>query len=53
MLTAQMLPVIVIIISLYLVMQAVQLMDTRRGLVLLYSGFMLPTVSSSGSITGS
>ena len=43
-LAAQMLPVIVIIIPLYLLMQALGLMDTWRGLVLLYSGFMLPTV---------
>lgn len=44
MLGAQMLPIIVIIIPLYLLMQAVRLMDTRQGLILLYSGFMLPTV---------
>lgn len=44
MLGAQMLPIIVIIIPLYLLMQAVQLLDTRQGLILLYSGFMLPTV---------
>jgi multiple sugar transport system permease protein len=43
-LAAQMLPVIVVIIPLYLVMQSLDLMDTWRGLVLLYSGFMLPTV---------
>lgn len=43
-LSAQMLPVIVIIIPLYLLMQALGLMDTWRGLILLYSGFMLPTV---------
>lgn len=41
---AQMLPVIVIIIPLYLLMQALQMMDTWRGLIILYSGFMLPTV---------
>jgi multiple sugar transport system permease protein len=41
---AQMLPVVVIIIPLYLLMQASQLIDTRRGLILLHSGFMLPTV---------
>jgi len=41
---AQMLPVIVTIIPLYLLMQTLQLMDTWRGLILLYSGFMLPTV---------
>jgi multiple sugar transport system permease protein len=44
MLAAQMLPVIVIIIPLYLVMQQLVLMDTYRGMVILYSGFMLPTV---------
>jgi multiple sugar transport system permease protein len=44
MLGAQMLPIVVIIIPLYLLMQAAQLVDTRQGLVLLYSGFMLPTV---------
>jgi multiple sugar transport system permease protein len=47
-LTAQMLPVIVIIIPLYIVMQALNatlhLMDSWHGLILLYSGFMLPTV---------
>lgn len=43
-LSAQMLPVIVIIIPLYLVMQTLNLMDTWRGLVILFSGFMLPTV---------
>jgi ABC-type maltose transport system permease subunit len=44
MLAAQMLPVIVIIIPLYLVMQQLVLMDSYRGMVILYSGFMLPTV---------
>ena len=44
MLAAQMLPVIVIIIPLYLVMQTFKLMDTWHGMILLYSGFMLPTV---------
>ena len=44
MLSAQMLPVIVIIIPLYLVMQSLRLMDTWYGMVILYSGFMLPTV---------
>ena len=44
MLGAQMLPIIVIIIPLYLLMQATRLVDTRQGLILLYSGFMLPTV---------
>lgn len=43
-LSAQMLPVIVIIIPLYLMMQQLDLMDSWRGLILLYSGFMLPTV---------
>jgi multiple sugar transport system permease protein len=44
MLAAQMLPVIVIIIPLYLVMQQLVLMDSYRGMIILYSGFMLPTV---------
>jgi multiple sugar transport system permease protein len=41
---AQMLPVIVIIIPLYLLMQTLHMMDTWHGLIILYSGFMLPTV---------
>jgi len=45
---SQMLPVIVIIIPMYIAMRAidpfVHLMDTRIGLILLYSGFLLPTV---------
>lgn len=41
---AQMLPIITIIIPLYLLMQRVDLMDTWGGLILLYCGFMLPTV---------
>jgi multiple sugar transport system permease protein len=36
--------VIVIIIPLYLVMQKLVLNDTWQGMILLYSGFMLPTV---------
>jgi len=44
MLAAQMMPVIVIIIPLYLVMQKFVLNDTWQGMILLYSGFMLPTV---------
>ncbi len=44
MLAAQMMPVIVIIIPLYLVWQALDWMDTWHGMILLYSGFMLPTV---------
>jgi multiple sugar transport system permease protein len=44
MMAAQMLPVIVIIIPLYLVMQQLVLMDSYRGMTILYSGFMLPTV---------
>jgi multiple sugar transport system permease protein len=44
MLGAQMLPVIVVVIPLYLLMQAAGLMDSWRGLILLYSGFRLPTV---------
>ena len=43
-LSVQMLPVIVIIIPLYLLMQTFDLMDSWRGLILLYSGFLLPTV---------
>ncbi len=41
---SQMLPVIVVVIPLYLLMQQFKMMDTWRGLTLLYSGFMLPTV---------
>ena len=41
---SQMLPVIVIVIPLYLLLQQFKMMDTWRGLILLYSGFMLPTV---------
>jgi multiple sugar transport system permease protein len=44
MLSAQMLPVIVIIIPLYLLMQTLGLYDRWYGMVILYSGFMLPTV---------
>jgi multiple sugar transport system permease protein len=44
MLSAQMLPVIVIIIPLFMVMQTLRLYDTWYGMVALYSGFMLPTV---------
>lgn len=43
-LSSQMLPIIVIIIPLYLLLQKLVLMDSIRGLVLLYTGFMLPTV---------
>lgn len=43
-LSSQMLPVIVIIIPLYLMLQQFDMMDSLRGLVLLYTGFMLPTV---------
>jgi multiple sugar transport system permease protein len=43
-LSSQMLPVVVIIIPLYLMLQRLVMMDTIRGLVLLYVGFMLPTV---------
>ncbi len=43
-LSSQMLPVIVIIIPLFLMLQQFNLMDSLRGLVLLYTGFMLPTV---------
>jgi len=41
---SQMLPIVVIIIPLYLLMQQLKWMDTWRGLVTLYAGFMLPTV---------
>ena len=45
---AQMLPVIVVIIPMYIAMRAIDpilhLMDTRTGLILLYSGYLLPTV---------
>jgi multiple sugar transport system permease protein len=44
MLAAQMLPVIAVIIPLYLIMQSLKLMDTWHGMILLYSGYMLPTV---------
>jgi multiple sugar transport system permease protein len=43
-LSSQMVPIIVIIIPLYLLLQRMDLMDDLRGLVLLYTGFMLPTV---------
>jgi len=43
-LSSQMLPVIVIIIPLYLLLKSMNLMDSLRGLVLFYTGFMLPTV---------
>lgn len=43
-LSAQMLPVIVIIIPLYLVMQSLSLINTLHGLFILYTGFLLPTV---------
>jgi multiple sugar transport system permease protein len=45
---AQMLPVIVVIIPMYIAMRAIDpilhLMDTRTGLILLYAGNLLPTV---------
>lgn len=44
MLGAQMLPRIVIIIPLFFQMKAINLIDTRIGLIIIYSGFMLPTV---------
>ncbi|MBA4383255.1 MAG: carbohydrate ABC transporter permease [Anaerolinea sp.] len=43
-LSSQMLPIVVIIIPLHLMMQKFDMMDSLRGLVLLYTGFMLPTV---------
>jgi multiple sugar transport system permease protein len=44
MLAAQMLPVMVVIIPLFLMAQAVHLNDTYTGLIVVYSGMMLPTV---------
>lgn len=44
MLAAQMMPVIVIIIPLYLLWQSLDWMDSWHGMILLYTGFMLPTV---------
>lgn len=41
---AQMMPIVTIIIPLYLLMQTLELIDSLRGLVLLYTGFLLPTV---------
>lgn len=41
---SQMVPVIVIIIPLYLLLQRLGMMDTLRGLILFYTGFLLPTV---------
>jgi len=43
-LSSQMIPIVVIIIPLYLMMQKFDMMDSIRGLILLYTGFMLPTV---------
>ncbi len=43
-LSSHMVPVIVIIFPLYLLLHRMDLMDDLRGLVLLYTGFMLPTV---------
>jgi multiple sugar transport system permease protein len=44
MLAAQMLPVITVIIPLFLLMQAIKFTDTWHGMIILYSGYMLPTV---------
>jgi multiple sugar transport system permease protein len=44
MLAAQMLPVITVIIPLSLLMQAIKFTDTWHGMIILYSGYMLPTV---------
>jgi multiple sugar transport system permease protein len=44
MLSAQMLPVITVIIPLFLLMQAIRFTDTWHGMIILYSGYMLPTV---------
>jgi multiple sugar transport system permease protein len=41
---SQMLPIIVVVIPLYLLMQQLKWMDSLRGLTMLYSGFLLPTV---------
>ena len=43
-LAAQMLPVIVIIIPLFIVMQRLGLLDTHLGLILVYTGYLLPVV---------
>ncbi len=40
----QMLPIVVIIIPLYIFIQKLGLTDTWRGLILMYTGFLLPTV---------
>ena len=44
MLAAQMLPVITVIIPLFLLLQAIRFTDTWHGMIILYSGYMLPTV---------
>lgn len=43
-LSAQMIPLITLTIPLYLLMQTLALIDTIHGLILLYIGFLLPTV---------
>lgn len=43
-LAAQMLPIVVTVIPLHLVLRTLNLIDTWRGMIILYIGFMLPTV---------
>ncbi len=43
-LSSQMVAVIVVIIPLYLLLQRLEIMDSLHRLVMLYSGFILPTV---------
>ncbi|MBI9044216.1 MAG: carbohydrate ABC transporter permease [Anaerolineaceae bacterium] len=42
-LAAQMLPIVVTVIPLYMVMNTLDLIDTWKGMIILYTGFMLPT----------
>jgi multiple sugar transport system permease protein len=44
MLAAQMLPVITVIIPLFFLMNTIKFTDTWHGMIILYSGYMLPTV---------
>jgi multiple sugar transport system permease protein len=43
-LAVQMLPVLVLIIPLFLVMQRMGLLDTHLGLIIVYTGYLLPVV---------
>jgi multiple sugar transport system permease protein len=43
-LAVQMLPVLVLIIPLFLVMQSMGLLDTHLGLIIVYTGYLLPVV---------